>query len=87
MTAPTRAMATGRRVPTIAKALDQALRRAEFDIAAADSAPFFFRARWLTAVRFQVRQVIWNASFRRIPFSRTIDPRGFYPAAEPRATW
>jgi hypothetical protein len=46
MTALPNAMATRNRFLTTAKALDRALRQAEFDRPAADSAPFFFHARW-----------------------------------------
>jgi hypothetical protein len=45
MTALTTAMTTRNRVLTTVKALDQALRLAEFDGTASDSAPFFCPAR------------------------------------------
>jgi hypothetical protein len=40
MTAPPRVVATRNRVLTTAQALDRALRQAEFDVTAIDSAPF-----------------------------------------------
>ena len=45
MTALPNAMATRKSVLTTAKALDRALRQAEFDRPATDSAPFFSHAR------------------------------------------
>jgi len=45
MTALPDAMATRNGVLTTVKALERALRQAEFDRPADDSAPFFFRAR------------------------------------------
>ena len=45
MTAFPNAMATRNRVLTTAKALERALRQAEFDGPATDSAPFFSGAR------------------------------------------
>ena len=51
MTALPNAMATRHRFLTTAKALERALRRAEFDRPAADSAPFFSRARLYMPVK------------------------------------
>ena len=45
MTALTNAMATRHRFLTTAKTLDRALRQAEFDGPATDTAPFFLRKK------------------------------------------